>query len=96
MGLTDDEKRRLTGGTGLPDLSKLPVRVSRKKAAELITQFFFETSPRSLERWPVPWVLINGRAHGKLIDIFAVAESKLTDATAVMGGRGGSSQRRIA
>jgi hypothetical protein len=93
MGLTTEDKKALNGGFQAPELSGLPVRVSRRKAAELITQYFFETSPRSLERWPVRWIRINGRAHCATTDIFAVAESKLAEAAPVMGGRGRRTDR---
>jgi hypothetical protein len=87
MGKTED-----TSGQP-PDLSKLPVRVSRKRAAELITEHFFEISPRSLERWPIAWLQLNGRAHGETAEFFAIAKSKLADATPVMGGHGRRTDR---
>jgi hypothetical protein len=58
MGPTDVEERGLKGGVALPDLSQLPVRVPRDVGAELLTKYFFKTSPRTLERWPVPWRLL--------------------------------------
>jgi hypothetical protein len=86
MGLTDIERRRLKGGAAEPDLAELPVRVTRMKAAELLTRFFFETSPRTLERWPLAWRRLNGKAHCETAQLFEVAESKLAEAPPVMGG----------
>lgn len=87
MGMTDIEKRALRGDAALPDLSELPVRVSREAAAKLLSRYFFEVSPRSLERWPVAWRQLNGRAHGETAELFAHAESILAAAPVVMGGR---------
>jgi hypothetical protein len=87
MGLTKIEKRALKGCVALPDLSELPVRVPRDIAAKLITQFFFKVSPRSMERWPIAWRRLNGRAHCETADAFALANSMLEAAPVLMGGR---------
>ena len=68
------EKRTLKGGVALPDLSELPVRVDRETAAKLLTKYYFRTHRRSLERWPLAWRLLNGRAHCETAELFAVAE----------------------
>jgi hypothetical protein len=81
MGLTEIEKRLLTGGVAPPDLGKLPVRVPRKIAAELVTRYYFNTSARTLERWPLTWRKLNGRAHCETQDLFAIAESMLAGAS---------------
>jgi len=87
MGMTDAEKALLRGGPALPDLSELPVRVPRDKGAELVTKYYFEVSPRSMERWPIGWRQVNGRAHGETAEIFAHAASMLAAAPVIMGGR---------
>jgi hypothetical protein len=87
MGQTDIDKRRLKDRVVLPDFGQLPVRVPRDVAAELLTRYFFETSPRTLERWPLRWRRLNGRAHCETRDLFAIAQSKLAAAPAVMSGR---------
>jgi hypothetical protein len=66
--------------------SHLPVRVPRDVAAKLVTLNFFEISPRTLERWPLSWCLLNGRAHCETEELFAEAASRLAAAAAVMGG----------
>ena len=43
MGVTDIERRVLKSGAMMPDISDLPVRVPRDKAAELISQYFFQS-----------------------------------------------------
>lgn len=92
MGLTDIEKRLLKGGSALPDLSALPVRVTRDTAAALLSKYFFKISPRTLERWPLTWRRLNGKAHCDTADLFALAESMLAEAPLVMGGNAGRQQ----
>lgn len=84
MGLTDIERRSLSGADS--DFNDLPVRVPRDVAAELITRFFFEISPRTLERWPLTWRRLNGKAHCETKELFAVADSMLGAAPAIAGG----------
>jgi hypothetical protein len=87
MGMTDDEKRALKRCGAAPDLDGLPVRVPRDTAAKLVSQYFFQVSPRSMERWNLAWRRVNGRAHCETADAFAVAKSMLDAAPPVMGGR---------
>ena len=88
MGMTSEEKRRLKGGNARSlDLAGLPPRVTRQQAAEILNDFYFKISPRSLERWPIAWRLINGRAHGDLADIIAHADSMVDSAPIIMGGQ---------
>ena len=65
-----------------PDLSQLPVNVDRKTAAELVTKFLFPVSVRTLERWPVPTVVVNGKAVSPTAAIFAHAQSVMNAAVA--------------
>jgi hypothetical protein len=90
MDMTDIEKRSLKGGSAArPDLTKLPVRVTREEGAALVTQFYFKVSPRSLERWPIAWRRLNGKAHGDTVDLFRHAEAVVAGAPAIMAGHGG-------
>jgi hypothetical protein len=59
------------------DFSTLPRNPSRIRAAELVTLYFFETSPRSLEVWDINWFFVNGKAHCALEELFARAQEKL-------------------
>jgi hypothetical protein len=77
-----------------PDLTELPVRLSRDTAAKLLSQYFFEVSPRTLERWPVAWRQLNGRAHAETAELFTHAESMLAAAPVIMGGHKTASQQR--
>ncbi|HME23712.1 MAG TPA: hypothetical protein VKI44_20700 [Acetobacteraceae bacterium] len=79
-----------------PDLTELPVRLSRDTAAKLLSKYFFEVSPRTLERWPVAWRQLNGRAHAETADLFAYAESVLAGAPVIMGGRRGATGEQAA
>lgn len=100
MRMTDVERRMLKGGAGLagslPDMNKVPVRVPRPRAAELVTERFFKVSPRSLERAPLQWRLLNGRAHVETAELFAWAQEVLDAAPAVAGGHRRAPERRAA
>lgn len=67
-------------------LPHLPVRVSREDAAVLLTRYFFATKPRTLERAPLCWQVLNGRAHCLTIELFAWAAGCVADAPALLGG----------
>lgn len=60
-----------------------PPRLHRKAAAEALTRHFFVVSPRSLERWPVPVRIINGRAYVETQELFAEAQRRV-DAAALI------------
>jgi hypothetical protein len=81
------EKRTLKGGKGAPDLDQLPVRVPRDVAAQLVTEYYFEVSPRTMERWPLTWRRLNNKAHCDVTELFGLAEAMLADAPAIMGGQ---------
>lgn len=87
MGPTDIEKRAMKGGTSHPDLSELPARVPRVAGAELVTKYYFQVSPRTLERWPIPWIVLNGRAHCETEALIAEAQRRLAKAPTIVGGK---------
>ena len=68
-------------------LATLPARVSRDDAASLVTRYFFRVSSRTLERWPVVVIVVNGRAHVETGELFQVAQGMLDRAARVRGGR---------
>ncbi len=82
-----DMKGRLSGTTAMPNLSDLPVRLPRDELARLISKYFFQVSPRSMERWPLAWRRVNGKAHGETADAFAIANAMLEAAPLLMSGR---------
>lgn len=65
----------------------LPVRVCRRTAAQIVTGHYFPVSYRTLERWPVTWRRINGRALVDTAELLAEAERRVDEATAIHGGR---------
>ena len=94
MEMSDIEKRTLKGGSdALPDLTKLPVRMTREAGAALVTRFYFKVSPRSLERWPIPWRRLNGKAHGETVDLVRHAEAVVVIYPATMGGHAGGTNK---
>jgi hypothetical protein len=66
-----------TAPAAQPDMATLPVRVDRKTAAELVTRYFFPSTTRGVEIWPLDWRLVNGKAVCETVDLFAVAQAKL-------------------
>jgi hypothetical protein len=65
------------------DLSTLPRRVDRKTGANLVTLHFFPVTPRTLEVWPLDWLLVRGRAVCETRELFAAAQAKLDAAPAL-------------
>ena len=61
-------------------LADLPPRVTRSVAAELVTRYFFHVSKRTLERWPLHWRVLGGKAHCETDELFDVAAKALADA----------------
>ena len=72
----------------IPDeiLNELPARVDRQDGAALITQLLFPISPRTLERWPVTWRRINGRALVETYELLVEAQRRVDSAPAIRGG----------
>lgn len=66
----------------------LPRRADRRTGAALLTRHLFPVSPRTLERWPLTWRRVNGKAVCETAELFAVAQRKLDEAPAIRGGRG--------
>src|SRR4051812_45474965 len=71
----------------IPDLNALPVRVDRRRGAELVTQFIIPVAPRTLESWPLTWRHVNGKALVETVELFAVAQAKLDAAPSISGVR---------
>lgn len=80
--------------TTTPDAAPLfrladhPVRVTRRQGAEIISRFFFEISPRSLERWPLPVLRVNGKANIVTEALVTEARKRMAEAAPVMRGGG--------
>lgn len=67
----------LLASTTHPELPSLPPRVDRKAGADLVTRHFFPISPRTLERWPLTWRVVNGKAVCETAELFGLAQAKL-------------------
>lgn len=70
-----------------PDAEDLPKRVDRRTGAALVNKHFFPVSSRTIEAWPIPTKLVNGKATMATADLFAYAQEKLDAAPEIMGGR---------
>jgi hypothetical protein len=69
------------------DLGTLPVRITRKAAAALISQYYFSIAPRTLEKWPLDEVYVGGRIHFDTRQVVAEAERRLAAAGPAPQGR---------
>jgi len=65
----------------------LPPRVGRRDAAMLVKRHFFPVSHRTLERAPLTWRHVNGKALVETAELFQWARAKLAEATPIRGGR---------
>ena len=64
----------------------LPRRVDRKTGAQIVTHLHFPVSPRTLERWPLKWRNVNGRALVETIELLAEAQRRVDEAPEIRGG----------
>ncbi len=65
----------------------LPVRVDRQTGAALISRHHFPISPRTLERWPITWRRINGRALADTYELLTEAKRRVDAAPSIRGGQ---------
>lgn len=70
-----------------PDTSKLPRRVTRHSAAELVSQFYFAVSPRTIEKWPLRVRHLNGKVMLETAELFDYARRCVDAAPPIKGGR---------
>lgn len=61
-------------------------RVDRRDGARLIARLHFPISPRTLERWPVNWRRVNGRALVETEELLAEAQRRVDSAPVIRGG----------
>ncbi len=65
-----------------------PPRIARRDAAALLyATLGFPVSPRTLESWPVPTRLVNGKATFDTAELIAFARTKMDAAPVIRGGR---------
>lgn len=66
----------------------LPPRIWRRDAPPVLYALLgFPVSPRTLESWPVPTRLVNGKATFDTAELLAFARSKMGEAPVIKGGR---------
>lgn len=68
-------------------LSDLPAHVTRRAGAEIISRYLFPISGRTLERWPMRFRLVNGKATVPLAELLAEAWRRHESAAVVIAGR---------
>ena len=78
------ESRQYSNCSTKPD--KLPARMDRRLGASIISSNYFPISPRTLERWPVTWRRVNGKALVETSELLAEAQRRLDAAIPIQGG----------
>jgi hypothetical protein len=72
-----------------PDLDKMPICYGDKQQlAQIHCKYWGKLSYRSLEKWPLTWRIVNGRAVGSVSEFIAEAQRRFDAAPAIRGGRG--------
>ena len=75
-------------------LANTPVYSDRRSGADLLEQYLYPVSHRTLEVWPVLWRHVNGKAITLTVVLFAVGYARLSSAPVIMGGHRPASQRK--
>jgi hypothetical protein len=71
-----------------PNPDQMPIRYgSREQLAEIHTRYYGPIHHRTLERWPLRWRLVNGRAVAEVREFLAEAERRFVAAPVIRGGR---------
>ena len=65
-------------GVPRPDFSRCPARLDKHGSAAFVTKFYGPFSPRSFERLPVRFLLVNGRKTWTPADLDAHFRKKLS------------------
>lgn len=60
--------------------------LTRQQAAELAGKEFFAVSPRTIERWPLAWCRINGRAYCRADDLRQFLRARVAASLWLRGG----------
>jgi hypothetical protein len=68
-------------------LENQPINIDRRAGADLITKHLFPVSHRTLESWPLPTQLVNGKAIVSTRTLLEVAYAKLASAPVIMAQR---------
>ena len=78
------------------ELSTLPVRVTRKDGAKLVSKYFFTVNHRTLERWPLALQRLNGKAHVETRELFEYAAARVAEAPAIRSIRRAAEEQNAA
>jgi hypothetical protein len=85
--MLEDDRVNEAAVSAFDDLSDLPVRVTRREGAKLVSQRFFSVNHRTLERWPLATQQLNGKTHILTRDLFDYAAKCLAVAPVVRPGK---------
>jgi hypothetical protein len=80
-----------------PDPDRMPIRFGdRPQLSEIHERYFGPCSPRTLERWPLTWRVVNGRAVAEVREFLAEAQRRFDAAPVIRGGRSIENTQRTA
>jgi hypothetical protein len=72
-----------------PDPDKMPIRYGdRQQLSQIHTKYWGKLSPRTLEKWPLDWRIVGGRAVSPVSEFIAEAQRRFDAAPVIRGGRG--------
>jgi hypothetical protein len=72
-----------------PDLDKIPLRYGdRQQLAQIHNRYWGKLSHRSLEKWPLAWRIVSGRAVCSVSEFITEAQRRFDAAPVIRGGRG--------
>jgi hypothetical protein len=71
-----------------PNPDEMPIRYgSREQLADIHGHYYGPISHRTLERWPLRWRKVNGRAVAEVREFLAEAERRFREAPVIMSGQ---------
>lgn len=75
-----------------PDLMPI-VHGDKHQLAQIFNRYYGTVSPRSLERWPLAWRLVNGRNVGSVREFLAVSKRRFESAPEIRAGKSSGRKR---
>jgi hypothetical protein len=67
-------------GSARPDTAQIPELLKKREAARFVSQFYFETTFRALERWPLRAIVVNGSRRWYTRDLMEFARNRIRTA----------------
>jgi hypothetical protein len=80
-----------------PDPAQMPIRHGdRRQLAQIHCKYWGKLSHRSLEKWPLAWRIVGGRAVCSVSEFIAEAQRRFDAAPMIRSGRRTSNEKQAA